>query len=562
MYKQFFGLRENPFSVNPDPRFLFLTPQAKEALDNLTYGIQARKGLILLTGEVGTGKTTLLNRLLDWLHQQQTPTAFIFNSRLKVSDLFDFILTDFGVKFDSRLKDNALMRLRQWLFERYRAGDTPVVIVDEAQGLPSHVLEEIRMLLNLETSNEKLLQIVLAGQPELEERLQRPELRRVKQRIALRCKTTALSLEDTRHYIEMRLHIAGAEGRQIFASEAVDAVHSYSRGIPRVMNLLCEHALNKAYVVHVRPVPAHIVAEVAREFQFDDFKPVAPSMDSGAALDSNLITVQSRFMTGLMSRAATAEPLWEEQPSPSATGTSSPFAVEDNLLRPGNGPSTPVFECEKIQDVRLEAETFTTSGVQLSLPTVLGLKQVEERLHSEWTAFLNDVGTSLVSGSAVKPAPLTHSSRLRLVEAKKRFPRPEISRQKPSRQASTVHATKSGSLSSGVIKIIAPRLLLVRWSKIWRDHILPSVPSQARIQRTTFLLKGLKRSLHLVRAPYRQFLVRGDRCLTMIGSMDWTRLKRSVDRWLRQPFDPTQWYLPDSHLFDALIRFNHKKTKF
>jgi general secretion pathway protein A len=559
MYKQFFGLRENPFNVNPDPRFLFLTPQTKEALDNLTYGIQARKGLILLTGEVGTGKTTLLNRLLDWLHQQQTPTAFIFNSRLKVSDLFDFILTDFGVKFDSRLKDNALMRLRQWLFERYRAGDTPVVIVDEAQGLPSHVLEEIRMLLNLETSNEKLLQIVLAGQPELEERLQRPELRQVKQRIALRCKTTALTLEDTRHYIEMRLHIAGAEGREVFASEAVDAVHSYSRGIPRVMNLLCEHALNKAYVVHVRPVPAHIVAEVAREFQFDDFKPVAPSMDSGGALDSNLITVQSRFMTGLMSRAAMAEPLWEEQPSPSAPRTLGPFAVEDNLLRPGNGPS--VFDCEKIQDVKLEAETFTPSGVQLSLPTVLGLKQVEERLLSEWTAFLNDVGTSLVSGLA-KPAPLTQPSRLRLVEAKKRSAWPETSRQKPSRQASTVHATKSGSLYSGLIKVIAPRLLLVRWSKIWRDHILSIIPSQARIQRTTFLLKGLKRSLHLVRAPYRQFLVRGDRCLTMIGSMDWTRLKRSVHRWLLQPFDPTQWYLPDSHLFDALVRFNHKKTKF
>ena len=560
MYKQFFGVRENPFNVNPDPRFLFLTPQAKEALDNLTYGIQARKGLILLTGEVGTGKTTLLNRLLDWLHQQQTPTAFIFNSRLKVSDLFDFILTDFGVKFDSRLKDNALMRLRQWLFERYRAGDTPVVIVDEAQGLPSHVLEEIRMLLNLETSNEKLLQIVLAGQPELEERLQRPELRQVKQRIALRCKTSAFTLEDTRHYIEMRLHIAGAEGREVFASEAVDAVHSYSHGIPRVMNLLCEHALIKACVEHVRPVPARIVAEAAREFQFDDFKPVAPSMDSGAALDSNLITVQSRFMTGLMSRAAMAEPLWEEQPSPSAPRTSSPFAVEENLLRPRSGPSTPVFECEKIQDVKLEAETFTPSGNQLSLPTVLGLKQVEERLLSEWTAFLNDVGTSLVSGLAAKPAPLTHSSHLRLVEAKKRSPWPEASRQK--RQASTVHATKSGSLYSGLIKVIAPRPLLVRRNKIWRDHILSIIPSQGRIQRTTFLLKGLKRSFHLVQAPYRQALVRGDRCLTMIGSMDWTRLKRSVHRWLRQPFDPTQWYLPDSHLFDAQARFNHKKTRF
>ena len=143
MYNQFFRLRENPFNVNPDPRYLYLTRQAEEAWDGLKQGIQARKGLLLLTGEVGTGKTTLLNHLLDWLRQQCAPTAFIFNSHLEVSHLFDFVLSDFGVKFDVRLKDNALMRLHQWLWERYRAGDTPVVIVDEAQGLPNRVLEEI-----------------------------------------------------------------------------------------------------------------------------------------------------------------------------------------------------------------------------------------------------------------------------------------------------------------------------------------------------------------------------------------------------------------------------------
>src|SRR5580698_4268184 len=182
MYKNFFGLRENPFNANPDPRYLFLTQQTQEALDEMTYGIHARKGLILLTGEVGTGKTTLINRLLDWLRQQKTPTAFIFNSHLETGHLFDFILADFEVPFDSRSGGNALMRLNQWLIERYRAGDTPVLIVDEAQGLPVRVLEEIRLLLNLETPHEKLLQIVLAGQPELEERLKRHDLRQLKQR--------------------------------------------------------------------------------------------------------------------------------------------------------------------------------------------------------------------------------------------------------------------------------------------------------------------------------------------------------------------------------------------
>src|SRR5579863_3298851 len=253
MYKRFFGLAENPFNANPDPRFLFLTEQTQEALDELTFGIQARKGLILLTGEVGTGKTTLLNRLLDWLHQQQTPAAFIFNSHLEPSHLFDFMLADFGLSCGQQWKSNALMRLNQWLIERYCAGETPVLIVDEAQGLPTVVLEEIRLLLNLETSREKLLQIVLAGQPELEERLKLPEMRQIKQRITLRCRTAALSLGEAHDYIQARLHIAGANGNPIFTSEAVDAVHFYSRGIPRVMNLLCEHALINAYVDQVRP---------------------------------------------------------------------------------------------------------------------------------------------------------------------------------------------------------------------------------------------------------------------------------------------------------------------
>jgi general secretion pathway protein A len=208
------------------------------------------------------------------------------------------------------------MRLHQWLLERYRAGDTPVVIVDEAQGLPNPVLKEIRMLLNLETSNEKLLQIILAGQPELDERLRQPELRQVQQCIALRCKTAVLTLAEAHDYIQARLHIAGGDGRQVFSSEAMDAVHFYSRGIPRVMNLLCEQALINAYADHVRPVESHLVAEVAGEFQFDDIKRVPPSMDSAAGLDANLIPVQSRGMNALVSLSATGEALWEEQPDP------------------------------------------------------------------------------------------------------------------------------------------------------------------------------------------------------------------------------------------------------
>jgi|HubBroStandDraft_1064217.scaffolds.fasta_scaffold03682_7 general secretion pathway protein A len=319
MYNQFFRLRENPFNVNPDPRYLFLTHQTEEAWDGLKQGIQARKGLLLLTGEVGTGKTTLLNHLLDWLHQQRAPTAFIFNSHLEISHLFDFVLSDFAVKFDVRLKDNALMRLHQWLWERYRAGDTPVVIVDEAQGLPNRVLEEIRMLLNLETSNEKLLQIVLAGQPELEARLQHPELREVKQRIALRCKTAALSLDEAHQYVQARLHIAGADGLPIFASDAMDAVHFYSRGIPRVMNLLCEHALINASAQQIQPVPARFVAEVASEFQFDDGRRFPPSSNFADGPRPSAVPVQSRFLNALVSLSTTDE---HESRAPESLGPS------------------------------------------------------------------------------------------------------------------------------------------------------------------------------------------------------------------------------------------------
>src|SRR5246500_2273270 len=252
MYKSFYGLKENPFNVNPDPRFLFLTKQIEEALTGLMYGIQTRKGFITLTGEVGTGKTTLINRLLDWLHHRRARTAFLFNSRMNSSQLFDFILAEFDIPCESKSKSQQLLKLNHWLLERYRDGETVVLIVDEAQNLTFPVLEEIRLLTNLETSTEKLLQIVLSGQPELEEKLKLPQLRQLRQRIMLRCRTTPLTKEQTHQYIAERLKIAGANGVPIFSQEAMDVVHRYSRGIPRVVSLLCEHALGNAYVEEQR----------------------------------------------------------------------------------------------------------------------------------------------------------------------------------------------------------------------------------------------------------------------------------------------------------------------
>src|SRR5579863_3960965 len=275
MYKKFFGLKENPFNVNPDPRYLFLTPHTQEALACLTYGIETRKGFILLTGEVGTGKTTLINKLLEWLHKERVFTAFVFNPRLSVSQFFDFMMADFGIPCESKQKGQMLVKLNQWLLERYQAGERAVLVVDEAQNLSPQMLEEIRLLTNLETSTEKLLQIVLAGQPELEQKLNQPQLRQLRQRITLRAKTRQLTLEETHGYIVERLRIAGAQNPEIFSPEAVAMVHRYARGIPRVTNLLCEHALVSSFVDQKNPVPAEIVEEVARDFDLHVVDPLA-----------------------------------------------------------------------------------------------------------------------------------------------------------------------------------------------------------------------------------------------------------------------------------------------
>ncbi|HEY1484027.1 MAG TPA: AAA family ATPase [Candidatus Acidoferrum sp.] len=270
MYKEFFGLRANPFNVNPDPRYLFLTRHTEEALACLTYGIQSRKGFVLLTGEVGTGKTTLINKLLEWLRLQQVATAFIFNSRMNVSQFLDYMMADFGIPCDSRAKSQILLRLYNWLLDRYRAGETAVLIVDEAQSLSDEVLEEIRMLTNLETFTEKLLQIVLVGQPELEQKLKQPQLRQLRQRLTLRAKTHPLTLDETKAYVQQRLRIAGSNGQQIFEPEALVSIHRYASGIPRVINLLCEHCLVSAFVDQQKIIGPAAVDGVARDFDLGD----------------------------------------------------------------------------------------------------------------------------------------------------------------------------------------------------------------------------------------------------------------------------------------------------
>jgi general secretion pathway protein A len=312
----FFGLRENPFKINPDPRFLFITDEARATAAELAYAIRTRKGLILLTGEVGTGKTMLIRRLLDWLAEQKMPTALIFNSHIKPDHLLDFILNDFAIPCASNRKSDKLLALHGWLLERYRAAQTPVLIVDEAQGLDLATLEEIRLLLNLETPREKLLQIVLAGQPELETKLKRHELRQLRQRITIRCRTAPLTPEQTHGYIRERLRVAGANGSPIFEPDAVGCIHAYSRGIPRVINVLCEHSLINACADGIGTISPDAVERAARDCQLDRADSVARILNTGSYSTTSLSDIGSILASVSAGLDALAEPLSKPEALP------------------------------------------------------------------------------------------------------------------------------------------------------------------------------------------------------------------------------------------------------
>ncbi|HEY0162403.1 MAG TPA: AAA family ATPase [Edaphobacter sp.] len=268
MYKTFFKLHSSPFGTSPDPRFLYMMPHTREVLACLEYGISAKKGFTVLTGEVGTGKTTMLKRALASFSNRRISTAFIFNPRLEVLDFLEFLLADFGIHSESRTKSGMLLQLNRWLIERYRMNETCVLVVDEAQNLSWELLEEIRLLTNLETSSEKLLQIVLSGQPELEEKLRHPSVRQLRQRVALWCRTQPLTENQTHAYVAERLRLAGASWT-IFTPDALDRIARYSHGIPRIINLLCEHSLIVAFVEQIQQVDAAIVDGVAEELELE-----------------------------------------------------------------------------------------------------------------------------------------------------------------------------------------------------------------------------------------------------------------------------------------------------
>ncbi|MGA2807604.1 MAG: AAA family ATPase [Terracidiphilus sp.] len=272
MYKAFFNLTRNPFDLTPDPTCFVPTKRHNEALAALYYGVRRHKGFVVVTGEVGTGKTLLLRCLLRLLEESKDIAyAYLFNGRLTPTEFLQYILTDFGVPAAGKSKCELLIELGQFLVSRGAKKMTTVLIVDEAHHLTADILEEVRLLSNLETTDEKLLQIVLVGQPELDEKLDSVGLRQLKQRIAVRTQLEPLDADETRLYIEQRLQIAGAEANlaQLFPERTVAAIQRYSRGLPRLINTICENALLSAYARQSHMVTPDIIEEVANEFRLD-----------------------------------------------------------------------------------------------------------------------------------------------------------------------------------------------------------------------------------------------------------------------------------------------------
>ena len=281
MYKSFYGLQATPFGNSPDPRFLYLMPQTREALAGLRYGISERKGFLVLTGEVGTGKTTLLRHVLGSF-EGNIHSSFVFNPRLEVLDFLEFVLSDFGVAPETRTKSGMLLQLNRWLIDCYRRGETCVIVVDEAQNLTLEMLEEIRLLTNLETSSEKLVQIILSGQPELEQKLRQASVRQLRQRIFLWSRTQTLAEEQTGEYIKRRLLVAGT-AEAVFQPAAIAVIHKASRGTPRLINLICENSLIFGYADQVKPIPAVLVEAVVRDLDLDSqaFPEFSPAVALG-----------------------------------------------------------------------------------------------------------------------------------------------------------------------------------------------------------------------------------------------------------------------------------------
>jgi len=270
MYEEFYGLKEKPFNLTPDPRFFFLSENHRGAFEHLLYGIKEREGFILITGEVGAGKTTLCRALLNKIEPDGTDTALILNPMFSGQELLQCILSDFGIQTEASTKKELLDSLNQFLLRQQIANRNSVLIIDEAQNLPLQVLEEVRILSNLETEKEKLLQIILMGQVELKEKLALPRLRQLNQRISIRYHLQPLERAEVSRYIQHRLTVAGSSGDIHFTSRALQEIYHYSQGIPRLINLASDRALLAGYAEQSREIQRQTVMKGLKSLEGEE----------------------------------------------------------------------------------------------------------------------------------------------------------------------------------------------------------------------------------------------------------------------------------------------------
>ena len=283
MYEGFYGLRERPFDLTPNPRFLFMTAQHREALTTLEYGLSRRTGIALLVGDAGTGKTTIVHAALQSQSVQRSHVVYLNNPALTRNEFIEFLAAGFDLSASAASsKTRLLAELTDALATRHTAGTMAALIIDEAQCLPDGLLEEIRLLANIESASEKLLSIILAGQPEIAGRLNAASLRQLKQRIGLRCTLAPLTAAETASYIAARLRIAGGDAAKVFTPDAIQTIHERSGGIPRTVSVICDNALVSGFALDRRPVDRAVVVEVCRDFDFTE--PVQERVDGGAPL--------------------------------------------------------------------------------------------------------------------------------------------------------------------------------------------------------------------------------------------------------------------------------------
>ena len=312
MYNEYFGFTEAPFSLTPDPRFSYTNALYQEAFATLRYGIEARKGFIVITGEAGTGKTTLLRRLMQSFGRH-VQTAYIYNPHVTLTELLRLILSDLGLA--SRTDDRLAMiaQLNEYLIKQLKHRNIVTLLVDEAQELSIEMLEEIRLLSNLETDTQKLLQIVLMGQPELERKLDEPELRQLKQRVALRCRLDPLPSNEVGEYISARLKAVGYSRKDLFHASAVEKIAAHSRGIPRIINIICDNALLIAFAASKKTVSAATIDEVARDLRLNQ---QAATADATPPRQAEWQKGSIENIEGFRSKRASARPGFRTQASP------------------------------------------------------------------------------------------------------------------------------------------------------------------------------------------------------------------------------------------------------